>query len=500
MSKYILAIDQGTTSTTSILFDNSFNIIGKSTVEVPQHYPKPSWVEHDLNEIWDSVCRSVNLTLKESAIPFKDVAAIGITNQRETTCLWDKDSKKPVLKAIVWQDRRTAQYCDKLKKLEKLISKKTGLLIDPYFSATKLHWIFNNNPSLLSAAKKGKIAFGTIDSFLLFKITGVHATDVSNASRTLLMDISKLKWDEDLLKIFKIPPATLPQIMPSCVEYGRTKNFLDFPDGIPVTGLTGDQQAALFGQMCFKIGMAKCTYGTGAFILINTGEKAVFSKNKLLTTVAWSINGKTTYALEGSAFIAGASVQWLRDGLNIISTSSQIESLAREVKDSDGVTFVAALSGLGAPYWLPKASGLLTGITRRTTKGHIARATLDGIAFQVWELIESMKKDMKKPLKLLKVDGGASQNDLLMQIQSDILNVKVLRPPIIETTALGSGIQAGLTIRFWYDIKEVETKLAVLLNKTTKKWSFSPKIRNTERTKEIKRWLKAINAVKILSA
>ena len=496
MERYILAIDQGTTGSTALVFDSDFNIQGKATVEFPQYFPEPSWVEHDLEEIWRSVEKAVKDALDQRRIQPAQIAAIGITNQRETTCLWERNElATPVARAIVWQDRRTAAECGNLKKrgLERTVNKRTGLLLDPYFSGTKLAWLLKNVPGAIGKARKGQLAFGTIESYLLYRLTrGTHATEVSNASRTLLMDIRKCAWDEDMLKLFRIPRAILPEIYPSAVEYGRTKGFLNLPDGVPITGLAGDQQAALFGQACFSKGSAKCTYGTGAFVLANTGEKPVFSRHRLLTTVAWKLGGKVTYGLEGSAFITGAAVQWLRDGLQIISKSSDVEQLASSVPDSDGVVFVPALSGMGAPHWLAGATGLMTGITRRTTKAHIARATLEGIAFQVRELLEAMGKDLGRKLTPIKVDGGASANNLLMQFQADLLGVDVVRSSILETTALGAGLQAGLAIGFWSGLEDIR-----------KKWkaseTFKSSMTASVRKKETARWDRAIRALRLLS-
>ncbi len=491
MSKYILAIDQGTTGTTALLFDAAMHIKAKATVEFPQHFPEPGHVEHDLNEIWNSVGVAVRQAITHSNVRSSEIAAIGITNQRETTCLWHRDAHAtPLCRAIVWQDRRTHKECEKLKsrKLGNWINKKTGLLLDPYFSATKLAWMLKNVSGARVLASDGKIAFGTIDSYLLFRMSGQHRTDVSNASRTLLMNLKSCKWDDDLLKLFKVPRSILPEIFPSAVEYGKTKRFLDFPDGIPITGIAGDQQAALFGQACFTKGSAKCTYGTGAFAMLNTGKNPVFSKNQMVTTVGWKLGGEVTYALEGSAFIAGAAVQWLRDGLGILNSSAQIESLARSVPDSGGVTFVPALSGLGAPHWIPTATGMISGITRGTTKAHIARATLEGIGFQVAELLSAMAKDYGSQPSLLKVDGGASANDLLMQFQADLLNTEVIRSEVAETTALGAGLQAGLAIGFWKDLNDV-----------AKRWrsarSFEPKIKSGERKRLVGNWAKVVQAV-----
>lgn len=495
MSKYILAIDQGTTGTTSLIFDATLQIRGKASIEFPQHFPKPGHVEHDLNEIWNSVGVAVRQAMAQSGIRPAEIAAIGITNQRETTCLWHRDANgTPVTRAIVWQDRRTAPECVKLrqKKLNPWINKKTGLLLDPYFSGTKLAWMLKNIPGASAMAADGKIAFGTIDSYLLYRMSGQHRTDVTNASRTLLMDLKKCAWDDDLLKLFKVPRSILPEIFPSATEYGKTKRFLDFPDGIPITGIAGDQHAALFGQACFWKGSAKCTYGTGAFAVLNTGNKPVFSKNQMVTTVAWKLGDKVTYALEGSSFIAGASVQWLRDGLNLVNSSSQIEALAASVPDTGGVVFVPALSGLGAPHWISTATGMITGITRGTTKAHLARATLEGIAFQVAELLAAMAKDYGSKPNPLKVDGGASANDLLMQFQTDLLGTEVIRSEIMETTALGAGLQAGLAVGMFSDLDDI-----------AKRWraarSFHPRMKPTDRKLKMAAWARAVAAVRLLS-
>lgn len=494
MPAFILAIDQGTTGTTALLVDYELNIKGKETVDFPQHYPKPSWVEHDLEEIWNSVLKAVDLVLKKNGVLSKDVSAIGITNQRETTALWMRDERGTAVgKAIVWQDRRTADFCASLKArgLEKKIQKKTGLLLDPYFSATKIHWRFKNDSGLNTLARAGKLCFGTIDSYLLYRMSGEHKTDVSNASRTLLMDLKSCDWDEDLLKLFKVPRSILPEIWPSAVLYGKTKNFGSLPDGIPISGIAGDQQAALFGQACFEKGSAKCTYGTGAFALVNTGVTPVFSKHGMLTTVSWKLKDKVTYGLEGSAFIAGAAVQWLKEGLGLFSASQEVEELAASVSDSAGVLFVPALSGMGAPHWIPGATGLLTGLTRGTSPAHIARATLEGVAFQVNEVLTAMKKDSSRKLSPLKVDGGASENNFLMQFQADLSQVPVIRSQVIETTALGAALQAGLGIGFWSDLEEI-----------TKKWktdkTFKPQMSAKERKEKIQKWEKAIKALKVL--
>ncbi len=496
MRPLILAIDQGTTGTTALIFDEDLKVLAKVNHEFPQHFPEASWVEHDLNEIWSSVIKAVSDVLKRANISGKDISAIGITNQRETTCLWHHGPEaKPLHRAIVWQDRRTHEICQKLKKqgYEKYIHKKTGLLLDPYFSGTKLEWLLKNIPQAKGLAKSGKVAFGTIESYLLYRMTGgTHKTEGSNASRTLLMDIKTCQWDEDLLKLFQIPKAVLPEICANDVEFGRTKNFPGLPDEVPITGMIGDQQSALFGQACFSKGMAKCTYGTGAFALVNTGSTPVFSKNKLLTTVGWRLGHKTTYGLEGSAFIAGAAVQWLRDGLEFFDEASQIEALATSVSDSDGVIFVPALSGMGAPHWLPTATGLISGISRRTTRAHIARATLEGISFQVRELLAAMMKDYGKKIQLCKVDGGGAANNFMMQFQSDLLGCHLVRSSLLETTALGAGLQAGLTVGIWKNLEDIK-----------KRWKadkiYEPKINAKTRKSEIARWDKAMKAVTLLT-
>lgn len=457
---YVLSIDQGTTGTTVLLIDSHLNIQAKATSEYPQHYPKPGWVEHDLNDIWKSTVDTLRIVLEKSGVHGSDISAIGITNQRETTCLWNKKTGDPLFRAIVWQCRRTADICSKLKKSgkEKIFRKKTGLLLDPYFSGTKVKWLFDSHPDLHKKALNGEIAFGTIDSFLVSKLThhSIHVTDPSNASRTLLMNLETLCWDEELLEILNIPHQILPQIKSSSEIYGKTKNVPGLPDGIPVCGIAGDQQAALFGQACFNVGDAKCTYGTGSFLLLNTGTKIIRSKSNLLTTVAWKLKNKTTYALEGSAFIAGAAVQWLRDGLHLIKDSSDIEALAKTVTSSEGVVFVPALTGLGAPHWNAQARGLICGLTRGITAGHLARATLEGIAFQNYDLLSAMQKDLRKKLSGLRVDGGACINNLLMQFQADLLQIPVIRPKFIETTALGAACLAGLAIGFWEDLDSIQ--------------------------------------------
>ncbi|HVH44204.1 MAG TPA: glycerol kinase GlpK [Labilithrix sp.] len=448
MAKKLLAIDQGTTGSTAIVLTLEGETLGKKTVEFEQHFPKPGWVEHDAEQIWNSVAESVQGALSAARVAGTEIGAIGITNQRETTLLWDRQTGKPVHRAIVWQCRRTAPECDRLKAegAEPAVRRKTGLVIDAYFSGTKIAWILDEVSGARARADRGELAFGTIDAFLVHRLTGgsVHATDVTNASRTLLMDLEKLVWDDEMLRLFRVPASVLPKIVPSAGMIGTTRGVGFLPDGIPITGIAGDQQAALFGQACFGEGDAKCTYGTGAFALMNIGATPTASKHGLITTVAWQLGGKTTYALEGSAFIAGAAVQWLRDGLGLIKTAADIEALARKVESSEGVAFVPALAGLGAPYWDQNARGTITGITRGTTAAHLARATIEGIAFQVWDLLEAMTKDAGRSLNGLKVDGGAAKNDLLVQFQADVGDVVVVRPTEIESTGRGAAMLAGV--------------------------------------------------------
>jgi len=457
MKKYILALDQGTTSSRAIVFDNKGIPAAMTQKEFKQYFPKPGWVEHDPEEIWTSQANVATEVIKNANIKSVDINAIGITNQRETTIVWNRKTGKPIYNAIVWQDRRTAAYCDKLKKdgIDKIIQNKTGLIVDAYFSATKVKWILDNVKGARKLALEGKLAFGTIDSWLVWKLTGgkIHITDVSNASRTMLFNIHTMKWDDELLKIFNIPASMLPEVRTSSEIYCVTSELFDVE--IPVSGIAGDQQAALFGQMCIEPGMVKNTYGTGCFMMMNIGAKPLLSKNRLLTTVAWQIGNQTQYALEGSIFIAGAVVQWLRDGLGIIKESSDIEKLAGEVDDSGGVYFVPAFTGLGAPYWNQHARGTITGITRGTTAAHIAKAALDSISYQTFDALQAMQKDSKIRIKELRVDGGAAVNNGLMQFQSDILKTNVVRPEITETTALGAAYLAGLATGFWKNIDEI---------------------------------------------
>ncbi|MCK6570624.1 glycerol kinase GlpK [Myxococcota bacterium] len=459
MKQYILAIDQGTTGSTALVIDRSLSVRGRHTEEFPQIYPQPGWVEHDPEAILASVGRAVTRALAAAGVDAAELAAIGITNQRETTVVWDRQTGRAIHPAIVWQDRRTAPRCQELRAegYEALFRRRTGLVLDPYFSGTKIAWILDAVDGARARAQRGELAFGTIDSLLVWRLTGgvAHVTDASNASRTLLLDVHTLQWDEGLCGLLRVPMGVLPAVRGCSEVYGLTRSFPGLPDGIPVAGMAGDQQAALFGQACFGAGEAKCTYGTGAFLLMNTGERAIESHNGLLTTVAWRLGGQTTYALEGSTFIAGAAVQWLRDGLGLISSAREIEALAARVPDSEGVCFVPALTGLGAPHWRPDARGVITGLTRGTTAAHLARAALEGIAFQCFEVLEAMQKDLGRPLAALKVDGGAAANDLLMQFQADLLGVSLVRPAMLETTALGAACLAGLGVGLFPDLAAV---------------------------------------------
>lgn len=464
MRKYILALDQGTTSSRAIVFDHDGKICSVAQKEFTQYFPKPGWVEHNPNEIWSSQASVIAESISAIDINGLDIAGIGITNQRETTIVWDVDTEEPIYNAIVWQDRRTADYCDKLKAegLIDTIREKTGLIIDAYFSGTKIKWILDNVPGARQRAEQGKLRFGNVDSWLVWRLTRgeVHVTDVTNASRTMLFNINTLKWDADLLKLLDIPVSMLPEVKTSSEVYGHTKTTI-FAHEVPISGIAGDQQAALFGQMCIEPGAIKNTYGTGCFVMLNTGEKPVKSENNLLTTIAWKIGDKINYALEGSIYVGGSVVQWLRDGLCCIKSSSEIEELAASVPDSGGVFFVPALTGLAAPYWDQHARGTIIGITRGTTTAHIARAALDGIAFQTYDIARAMAKDMGAPLTELKVDGGASRNNLLMQYQANLLGIKVVRPKITETTALGAAYLAGLAVGFWKDLDEIKQQWQV---------------------------------------
>jgi glycerol kinase len=490
MQQFILSFDQGTTSSRAIVFDRSGAVISVAQKEFQQIYPQPGWVEHDPNEIWSSQISVASEAVIKAGLTVNDIIAIGITNQRETTVVWDKSSGEPIYNAIVWQDRRTALYCDQLKSdgLEQTIKEKTGLVIDAYFSATKLKWILDNVSGARQKARNGQLCFGTVDSWLLWKLTNgtVHATDVSNASRTMLCNIHTANWDEELLRVFDIPASMLPRIKSNSEVYGYTEKVLT-GKGVAVSGMAGDQQAALFGQMCIHEGMVKNTYGTGCFMLMNTGNKPVVSKNNLLTTIAWKMKSDLQYALEGSVFIAGAVVQWLRDGMELIRSSSEIEQLTTRVPDNGGVYMVPAFAGLGAPYWNQYARGTIVGITRGTTSAHIGRAAIESIAYQTMDVLKSMEADAGFAIRELRVDGGATVNDLLMQFQSDILNTKVIRPQITETTALGAAYLAGLGVGYFNGLHEIEQYWK-------EERTFNPKMNDGDRYKLTSEWSRAIRA------
>jgi glycerol kinase len=482
MPSYILSLDQGTTSSRSIIFNHSGKIVSVAQKEFKQNYPQAGWVEHDPMEIWSSQATVLTESIIKAGLKPADIEAIGITNQRETTIVWERSTGQPVYNAIVWQDRRTASYCDSIKKQHgNAIQQKTGLIADAYFSASKIRWILDNVEGAREKADKGLLAFGTVDSWLIWNLTGgkVHVTDVTNASRTMIYNINTLSWDDELLELFNIPKSMLPEVRSSSEIYGETAGNI-LAAKIPIAGIAGDQQAALFGQMCTQKGMVKNTYGTGCFMLMNIGDKPVLSGNNLVTTIAWQHKGRTEYALEGSIFIAGAVVQWLRDELRIISSSKDVEALAQQVSDSNGVYFVPAFAGLGAPYWDQHARGTIVGLTRGTSKAHMARAALESIAFQTMDVLKSMEADAGAAIKELRVDGGATTNNLLMQIQADVLGVKVVRPEITETTAMGAAYFAGLATGFWKDVDEIR-----------KQWSldkeFLPSSNNNESVKEWKR-------------
>jgi glycerol kinase len=490
MSKYILSFDQGTTSSRAILFDHQGQIHATSQKEFQQIFPKPGWVEHDPLEIWSTQMGVATEAISMKGLSENNVAAIGITNQRETTVVWNKITGQPIYNAIVWQDRRTADFCDNLKKQghAKMVQEKTGLVIDSYFSGTKINWILDNVEGARDLANKGELIFGTIDTWLVWKLTNgkVHVTDVTNASRTMLFNIHTLQWDTELLKLLNVPVSMLPEVKSSSEVYGHTTQLFAHHE-IPIAGIAGDQQSALFGQMCTEPGMVKNTYGTGCFMLMHTGEKAVSSKNNLLTTIALQINGHTYYALEGSVFIGGAVVQWLRDGLHLIRNSSEVEALAKQVEETDGVYLVPAFAGLGAPYWNQHARGTIVGITRGTSSAHIARAALESIAFQSYDLLKAMEADAGIPIAELRVDGGATHNNLLMQFQSDIVNTKVTRPTMVETTALGAAYLAGLAVGFWKDIEELRSKWQI-------DQTFQPTAKEEKRKDWILGWERAIKA------
>ena len=490
--KYILAFDQGTTSSRAIIFDKNGKIVSVAQKEFTQIFPEPGWVEHDPQEIWSTQLGVAAEAVAKASVDPAEIAAIGITNQRETTVVWERATGTPIYNAIVWQDRRTADFCHQLKRngLDRFIRERTGLVIDAYFSATKIKWILDNINGARAAAAAGKLCFGTIDSWLLWKLTkgAVHATDVSNASRTMLCNIHSLDWDDELLEIFGVPRAMLPEIRSSSEIYGYAQNLLS-DTSIPIAGIAGDQQAALFGQMCVRDGMVKNTYGTGCFMLMNTGEKPISSSSGLLTTVAWKVSGVTHYALEGSVFIAGAVVQWLRDGLKIIKSSAEIEALTQTVPDSGGVFVVPAFAGLGTPHWNQDARGTIVGLTRGSTEAHLARAALDSIAFQTMDVLRAMETDSEISISELRVDGGATVNNLLMQFQADILETKVVRPVVTETTALGAAYLAGLAVGFWPSVEEIHSQWQI-------EREFSPAMEANLRIKLDKDWQRAVNAAK----
>ncbi|MDX9690963.1 MAG: glycerol kinase GlpK [Acholeplasmataceae bacterium] len=492
MKKYIIAIDQGTTSSRAIIFDQHSNMIAMASEEIQQLYPKPGWVEHNPNQIWVSVLAVIARVLRESKIKATEIHSIGITNQRETTVIWEKETGYPIYNAIVWQSRQTSDICDDLKDkgYESLFREKTGLVLDPYFSGTKIKWILDHVEGSRERAKNGELQFGTIDTWLVYKLTGdVHITDYTNASRTLLFNIHELKWDDELLAILDIPKALLPEVKSSSEIYGYTLDYHFFGEKVPISGIAGDQQAALFGQACFDSGMVKNTYGTGCFMLMNTGNQPVFSKHGLLTTIAWNINGKTTYALEGSVFVAGSSVQWLRDGIKLIHHAGETEGLSQMLPSNEGVYIVPAFVGLGTPYWDSDVRGAIFGITRGTSKSHFARAVLESICYQSMDVLRAMEEDTHIPIQSFKVDGGATINHFLMQFQADILNLQVERPLILETTALGAAYLAGLSTGFWKDIDEIR-------NAWKREALFVPKMDEVKRKKYIRGWKIAVDAAR----
>jgi glycerol kinase len=490
MPQYILSLDQGTTSSRAIIFDKLGNIVSIAQKEFTQYFPQPGWVEHDPNEIWSTQLGVATEAILKAGITIHDVAAIGITNQRETAIIWDRKTSQPVYHAIVWQDRRTSSYCDELKAdgSAQLIKDKTGLVTDAYFSATKVKWILDNIEGLRARAENGELCFGTVDSWLLWKLTNgkVHATDVTNASRTMFFNIHTMQWDKELLDLFNVPASMLPEVRSSSEVYGYTQHLLTAAD-IPVAGIAGDQQSALFGQMCIQPGMVKNTYGTGCFMLMNTGSKPVTSHNNLLTTVAWKIGNEVSYALEGSVFIAGAVVQWMRDGIHLVKTSKEIESLSLKAEDNGGVYMVPAFTGLGAPYWNQHARGIIVGLTRGSTDAHLARAAVESIAYQTMDVLKAMEADAGLSIKEVRVDGGATVNNYLMQFQADILNTAVIRPQITETTALGAAYLAGLAVGYWKDLDEVAAYWQM-------ERRFQPAMDTDTRTVHEKNWRKAIRA------
>jgi len=492
MSRFLLALDQGTTGSTVVVLSEQGKVLGRGAQEFPQHFPQPGWVEHDLEEIWASMMAALAAALTDAGVAGKDCAAIGITNQRETTALWERGTGTPIHRAIVWQDRRTAPACAALREAGhlELFRSRTGLVLDPYFSGTKVGWLLDNVDGARKRAEAGELAFGTIDTFLLWRLTdgAVHRTDVTNASRTLMYDIRTGAWDDELLGHLSVPSALLPEVCGCSEVYGETRGIDGLPDGIPIAGIAGDQQAALFGQTCFAVGDAKCTYGTGAFLLQNTGSEARVSEHGLLTTVAWRIGDETTYALEGSSFVAGSAVQWLRDQLGIIKAAPEVEALAAQVESSEGVVFVPALTGLGAPYWDADARGMITGLTRGSSAAHIARATLEGIAFQIADLSDAMARDAGSPLRRLRVDGGASLNHLLMQFQADLLDVPIDRPTCVETTALGAAYLAGLAVGVFTDLAQIAQVHQI-------EKDFTPAMDAAARDRHLARWRDAVGRV-----
>ncbi len=485
----VLAIDQGTTGTTAMLIDRRGDVRGRGYAELPQHFPKPGWVEHDADEIWTSVRRAVTAALRHAKSAPVAIVAIGITNQRETTLLWERASGRPIARAIVWQDRRTGPRCAALRRagLTPMIRRRTGLVLDPYFSATKLEWMLKHHRGALAKARKGTLAFGTVDTWLVWKLTGgaVHATEPTNASRTMLFDIGRRRWDAELLRRFGVPASVLPEVRASSGDFGRTRGLGFLPDGIPIAGVAGDQQSALFGQGCVARGESKNTYGTGCFLLLHTGAKRIASRSGLLTTIACGPRGEATYALEGSVFVAGAALQWLRDGLGILAKASESEAMAKRVPDSGGVVLVPAFVGLGAPYWRADVRGALLGLTRGTTRAHVARAALESLAFQSRDLVEAMARDAGGRVRTLKVDGGAAANDWLMQYQADLLGVPVVRPRVVETTALGAALLAGLGVGFWASHRELDRARRV-------ERVFRPKRTKAWREREYARWEAAV--------
>jgi glycerol kinase len=488
----VLAIDQGTTGTTALLLNRGGAVRGRGYAALPQHFPRPGWVEHDAEEIWESVGGAVRAALRAARATGAAVAAIGLTNQRETTLLWDRRSGRPAARAIVWQDRRTSARCAELRRegFEREARRRTGLVPDPYFSATKLEWLLRHGAGLAAHARRGALAFGTVDSWLLWRLTGgaVHATDPTNASRTLLFDIGRLRWDDALLERFGVPRAVLPEVRPSSGDFGATRGARFLPDGIPIAGVAGDQQAALFGQGCVAPGQSKNTYGTGCFLLLNTGGRRITSRAGLLTTVACDARGKPAYALEGSVFVAGAAIQWLRDGLGILASAAESETLAASVPDAGGVVLVPAFAGLGAPWWRPDVRGAFFGLTRGTTRAHIARATLEALAFQSRDLVVAMERDAGRRVRALRVDGGAAANDLLLQYQADLLGVPVERPRVIETTALGAALLAGLGTGFWESQRDLD-----LARRTER--VFRPRRDRAWRLAEAGRWRAAVETL-----